>query len=97
MMGFLVSMGITGVLALAILRVAEKSEGKDKIVLELDNRYNRRKDMIKATVNKLEKKGKKCRCIGEDKIEVDGEGYIFTERDYTMGRLPLQQIILKHI
>ncbi|WP_297523255.1 hypothetical protein [uncultured Clostridium sp.] len=97
MSGFILSMGITGIIAYIALKNFDSRKGNSEIVLELDERYKYKNDMIKETVKRLEKKGKKCNYVGEDKIEIDGEGYKFSEREISMGRIPLQQIVLKHI
>lgn len=96
MIGFLISMIATGVFCLISMYLMELKDEKDSIVLDLNNRYNKRKELIEATVSKLEKKGRKCRYLGEDKLDVDGQEYLFTERDFTMGRIPLQRVILRH-
>lgn len=97
MSGFVLSMGIAGLVAYIALRNFDAREGNDEIVLELDERYKFKNDMIKETVKTLEKKGKKCDYVGEDKLKIDGEEYKFSEREIALGRIPLQQIVLKHI
>ena len=97
MSGFVLSMMVTSIVSYIALKNFDARKDNSEIVLELDERYKLKNDMIKETVKTLEKKGKKCNYIGEDKIEIDGEGYSFSEREISMGRIPLQQIILKHI
>ncbi|MGL4655167.1 MAG: hypothetical protein ACRCWM_04655 [Sarcina sp.] len=97
MSGFIVSMAVAGIISYVGLKIFERKQGSDEIILELDERYKYKKDMINETVKTLNKKGKKCDYIGEDKIKIDGEEYKFSEREIALGRLPLQQIVLKHL
>lgn len=97
MSGFALSIVVAGIISYVGLKIFESKQNGEEIVLELDERYKYKKDMINETVKVLNKRGKKCDYIGEDKIKIDGEEYKFLEREIALGRLPLQQIVLKHL
>lgn len=97
MSGFVLSMCVAGIISYLGVKVFELKQGRNEIVLELNERYKYKKDMINETVKILNKKGKKCDYMGEDKIKIDGEEYKFSEREIALGRIPLQQIVLKHL
>ncbi|MGL4453429.1 MAG: hypothetical protein ACRCTZ_19895 [Sarcina sp.] len=97
MSGFVGSMIVAGIISYIGLKLFKSKQGNDEIILEFNERYKYKKDMINETVKTLNKKGKKCDYIGEDKIKIDGEEYKFSEREIALGRIPLQQIVLKHL
>jgi hypothetical protein len=67
---------------------------KDKIVLELDERYFNQYDLRNAVVEHLRKEGKSCEVIDGYTLIVNNKKYVLTEKNISMGGVPLQQAIL---
>jgi hypothetical protein len=54
-------------------------------------------EFIEAIMTELEKQGKEVHYQGNRHFVIDGELYVFVERNVSMGGLPMQRTILKPI
>jgi hypothetical protein len=70
---------------------------KGNIQIEFDERYFKESEYIEAIMTELEKQGKKVHYQGNRHFVIDGELYVFVERNVSMGGLPMQRTILKPI
>lgn len=67
---------------------------KNKIVLELDERYFNLKELRNAVVEHLINEGKNCKVINDYTLKIDGNLYVLKEKNMSIGGVPLQQVIL---
>jgi hypothetical protein len=72
-------------------------ELKNKIVLELDERYFNQIDLRNAVIERLKKEGKNCEAVDNYTILINNQKYTLTEKNISMGGVPLQQVILKKV
>lgn len=68
---------------------------KNHITIDFDERYVDFKEYIEAIQNELVNQGREVSYIGNRKFIIDGQTYIFIERNVSMGGVPLQRTILK--
>ena len=67
---------------------------KGNIILDLDERYFKWNEHVKATKVKLEEQGREVVYHGNGEFTIDGKNYLMIERNVRMG-VPLQRTILK--
>lgn len=67
---------------------------KKKIILELDERYFNKKDLMEATVKHFNDKGHTCKILDYGAIIIDGYKYKFKEWNMYIGSAPMQQVRL---
>lgn len=68
---------------------------KKKIVIELDERYFKQSELMKAVVQALRNKGKECEVIDSSFIIVDGKKYGLTQKNVAVRfGPPVQQAVL---
>ncbi|MBG9548969.1 hypothetical protein [Cytobacillus firmus] len=65
------------------------------ITIDLDDRYVDFKEYVEAIQIELANQGREVSYIGSRKFIIDGQTYIFIERNVSMGGVPLQRTILK--
>lgn len=68
---------------------------KKHITIDLDERYVDFKEYVEAIQSELINQGREVSYIGNRKFVIDGQTYIFIERNVPMGGVPLQRTILK--
>ena len=68
---------------------------KNHITIDLDERYVDFKEYVEAIQSELVNQGREVSYIGNRKFVIDGQTYIFLERNVSMGGVPLQRTILK--
>jgi hypothetical protein len=68
---------------------------KNKMVIELDERYFNQEELSNAVVQHLISKGNSCEKIDHYTIILNNKKYTLTEKTISMGGVPLQQVILK--
>ena len=68
---------------------------KNHITIDLDERYVDFKEYVEAIQSELIKQGREVSYMGNRKFIIDGQTYIFIERNVSMGGVPLQRTILK--
>ncbi|WP_394582311.1 hypothetical protein [Cytobacillus firmus] len=68
---------------------------KNHITIDLDERYVDFKEYVEAIQIELANQGREVSYIGNRKFIIDGQTYIFIERNVSMGGVPLQRTILK--
>jgi hypothetical protein len=64
---------------------------KDKMVIELDERYFNQKELSNAVVQHLISKGNSYEKIDDYTIVLNNQKYILTEKTISMEGVPLQQ------
>jgi hypothetical protein len=70
---------------------------KEKIVMELDDRYFTINDLQKAVVTQLKNEGKACQVIDLFTLLIDNKKYSIQQRNLNMSGVPVQQVILTQI
>ncbi|MEN2766833.1 hypothetical protein [Ornithinibacillus xuwenensis] len=70
---------------------------KGNIVLDLDDRYINRKKYVAAIQTQLESEGREVTYVGNNIFIIDGKKYMFTERNVSMGGVPLQRTVLQPV
>ncbi len=70
---------------------------KGHIQMDFEERFFKEKDYIEAIERELEGKGRQVEYKGDRKFTVDGQTYLFIERNVSMGGVPLQRTILKPV
>lgn len=72
---------------------------KNKMVIELDERYFNQEELSNAVVQHLISKGNSCEKIDHYTIILNNKKYTLTEKTISMGvfniGVPLQRVILK--
>lgn len=68
---------------------------RNQIIIDLDERYMDYNEYIKAIQSELVKQGRKVSYNGNRSFIIDGQSYIFIERNISIGGVPLQRTILK--
>lgn len=68
---------------------------KGNITVDFDERYINHKEYVVAIKSKLEDQGREVYYTGNNRFIIDGENYLFYERNVSMGGVPLQRTILK--
>jgi hypothetical protein len=71
--------------------------GKGHIQIDFEERYFKESEYIEAIMAELEKQGKEVHYQGNRHFIIDGEPYVFLERNVPMGGVPMQRTILKPI
>ncbi|MDB8793968.1 hypothetical protein PN290_12055 [Romboutsia sp. 1001216sp1] len=67
---------------------------KKKMILELDERYFNKNDLMEATVKHFYDKGHTCKILDYETIIIDDYKYKFKEWNMCIGSAPVQQVIL---
>ncbi|WP_195940749.1 hypothetical protein [Romboutsia sp. 1001713B170131_170501_G6] len=67
---------------------------KKKMILELDERYFNKNDLMEATVKHFNDKGHTCKILYYGTIIIDDYKYKFKEWNMYIGSAPIQQVIL---
>jgi hypothetical protein len=70
---------------------------KGHIQIDFEDRYFKEKEYIEAIKRELEEQGRQVEYKGNRKFVVDGQPYLFIERNVSMGGVPLQRTILKPV
>ncbi|TMU85186.1 hypothetical protein FGG79_15010 [Bacillus sp. BHET2] len=70
---------------------------KGHIQIDFEERYFNEKDYIDAITRELEEQGRQVEYMGNMKFIVDGQTYLFIERNVSMGGVPMQRTILKPV
>ena len=70
---------------------------KNHIQIDLDDRYIDYNEYVRALKSELRAQGREVDYLGDRKFNIDGNTYMFIERNVTMGGVPLQRTILKPV
>lgn len=70
---------------------------REKIVLELDNKYYNPYELMNAAVEQLENQGKVCEKLDGFYISIEGKKYLFQEMNLNYGEVPVQQAQFKRV
>lgn len=70
---------------------------KGHIQIDFEERYVKEKEYIEAIKRELEDQGRDVQYKGNRKFVVDGQSFLFIERNVPMGGVPLQRTILKPV
>jgi hypothetical protein len=70
---------------------------KEHIQIDFEERYFKEKEYIAAIKRELEDQGRVVQYKGNRKFVVDGQSYLFIERNVPMGGVPMQRTILKPV
>lgn len=68
---------------------------KNHIRIDFDERYTNHKEYVLAITRELENQGRDVFYKGNRVFLIDGSRYIFIERNFPIGGVPMQRTILK--
>lgn len=73
-------------------------KSKNRLIIELDDRYFDKKSLMNAIVQHLTNEGKKCEVIDVDFLLVDGKKYSLSQKNVVAKYCPpVQQAVLTEI
>lgn len=68
---------------------------KGNIIIDFEDRFFNQKEYVTAIQEKLESEGREVTYKGNSRFIIDGENYLFIERNVSMGGVPIQRTILR--